>query len=86
MELLREGLQWEVHNGVRTLFWKDVWLGNEALQQCRRGAVGEDALQAWVVEYWSHGEGVEMGHVTTQPCGDRFGEACINIPKPEFGG
>lgn len=56
-ELLREGLRWEVHNGERTLFWKDAWLGNETPQQRSRGVVEEDALQARVAEYWNPGKG-----------------------------
>ena len=30
---LAKGVRRKIYNGADTLFWKDIWLGNEPLQQ-----------------------------------------------------
>lgn len=51
-ELLRKGIIWDVRNGERVRFWKDVWLGSRPLIEEGVGIVDQDQEDCKVGHYW----------------------------------
>lgn len=56
-DLLHARLRWEISNGKRVLFWKDLWVGKKPLLQCCLQPVEERALAALICSFWKEGRG-----------------------------
>lgn len=55
--ILDEGVRYKIHNGQGASFWKDIWLGEEALLTWVPNNLSEDMTEGRVSDYWIQGEG-----------------------------
>lgn len=51
-ELLRQGFHWNVRNGRRVYFWRDVWLGSRPLSGRAIGGIDATSMEKRVADYW----------------------------------